>query len=339
MGEAGVIENSRVRGHARGLWRAALLIGVSASVARAAEPELVHARSRTTWIYPAPRVGSHPLGYVRAGHALPRRDRELRRGEGCAAGWSAVMPRGFVCLDDASLEATRYVRALRDTLGAVSPLDFDFALSAGTPSYRRVPTAGEWSLRELAFGAPRRFAASGEASAHDALAGAPFGASSAALPWFLRTNGSARQDTERELVRQVIPAGSTLAYTRRFDAGGRSWLLSTDGSIVPAERVRRFKRTSFHGVELGAKLGLPLFWVRGHGAAQYALQRDGTLRVGGAWAKLSAVALDAAHGSVVRARRRYLKTRETAANGAPLYVLERDATVMSERVTPPVELG
>ncbi|HYQ18239.1 MAG TPA: hypothetical protein VEQ58_20835, partial [Polyangiaceae bacterium] len=68
-----MIESSRVRGNARGLWLGLLLAG-NAMPVRAAEPELVHARSRTTWIYPAPRVGPHPLGYVRAGHALPRRD-------------------------------------------------------------------------------------------------------------------------------------------------------------------------------------------------------------------------------------------------------------------------
>ncbi|HYQ16361.1 MAG TPA: L,D-transpeptidase, partial [Polyangiaceae bacterium] len=203
----------------------------------------------------------------------------------------------------------------------------------------RLPTAVEWARRELTFAPIGRLTPNGEPSAHDALAEAAPRPGKAGLPWFLRGNGSAVHEAERELVRQVIPSGSTLAYTRSFEAGGRSWLLGTDGAIVPAERVRHFRRTAFHGVELSTKLELPLFWLRGHGADQYALERDGALKVRGRWAKLSAVALDPARGSVVRSRRRYLKTRETAANGAPLYVLEKDATVVSERVTPPVELG
>jgi len=335
-----MIEHGGVRARLRRWWGAlAIAAGTAAAARGEAEPSPVHARSRTSWIYPAPRVSPQPLGYVRAGHALARRDADVRRGAGCAAGWVAVQPQGFMCLDSASLEQPRYVRALHDTLSGAGPLDFEFALSTGTPAYRRVPTAAEWALRELAFAPVRRFALPPDGAAHLALAGAALSPDNGALPWFLRTNGSALHDTERELVREVVPAGSTLAYTGSFEAEGRRWLLGTDGSIVPADRVQRFRRTSFRGVELGAKLQLPLFWLRGHGADKYELGRDGAPHIVGRWGRLTAVALDPAHGSATRSRRRYLKTGEAGANGAPLYVLESEATVVAERVALPAEIG
>jgi hypothetical protein len=251
----------------------------------------------------------------------------------------AVAPRGFICLDGASLDQPRYVRALQDILSDAGPLDFEFALSTGTPAYRRVPTAAEWRLNELGLAPVRRFALPRASAAHLALAGAALAPDRGGVPWFLRANGSALHETEGQLVREVVPAGSTLAYTRSFEAEGRRWLLSTDGSVVPADRVQRFRRTSFHGVELGAMRQLPLFWLRGHGADKYEIGRDGAPKIVGRWAKLTAVALDPAHGSVVRSRRRYLKTREAAANGAPVYVLESEATVVTERVEPPAEIG
>ena len=314
--------------------------GCLAAVARAepvAGPLLVHARSRTTWIYPAPRISPQPLGYVRAGHALERRDGELRRGQGCAAGWVAVEPRGFVCLDSASLDEPRYVRALRDTLASAGPLDFGFALSSGTPAYRRLPSAAEAAAQERPLGAARRFAVPRDSPARAVLSSAPFRPT--ALPWFLQAKGSALRDAERELVRRLIPVGSTVAYTRSFEAQGRSWLLSTDGSIVPADRVQLLRRTSFHGVELDDKLKLPLFWLRERASTKYVLQGDAAPKAVGSWAKRSAVPLDPAQPSVVRLRRRYLKTREALADGSPLYVLERDATVVSEKVSVPADVG
>ena len=50
-----------------------------------------------TWIYDAPRAGSHKLGYLRAGAVIDRAEDSAGQA-GCEGGWYRVVPRGYACV-------------------------------------------------------------------------------------------------------------------------------------------------------------------------------------------------------------------------------------------------
>lgn len=310
----------------------ALLVHAAPSGSQSAPP-LVHATSRTTWIYPGPRVSSQPLGYLRAGRALPARSERAEPGPGCRRGFIAVEPRGFVCLDRGSFGApTRYGQALRDTLPGGGPLELGFGLSSGSPAFRRVPSPSEAATHR-----PSPPFAAGAARLELIHPAPPI--RTQPRPWFLENEGSARAQRERELVRERIPPGSLIAYTRRFAAAGRDWLLRTDGSLVDAGQVRPLRRSTFRGVKLDGELRLPLFWLRDRDATRHVLEPGRAPSARGNWPRRSAVGLDPERRSVNWSGQRYLRTRESTPEGAPLYVRASEATVVEALRALPVDPG
>ncbi len=145
------------------------------------------------------------------------------------------------------------------------PYPFDYALSMGTPSYRRVPEPKEWERREREFGEakprplPPHWQGHEELVSDDEFSLSP-------MPDFLQAKGSVSRSPEKRLERRDVPFGSMLAITGSFEQHGRQFLQSADGTVVPAKRMRLFKRSTFEGLELTekAQLGprLPLAWPR-----------------------------------------------------------------------------
>src|SRR5262249_60603104 len=93
-------------------------------------------------------------------------------------------------------------------------------------------------------------------------------------------------DTDRlGLVRQTIPLGSMLSYTRAFEAEGRTWLLSVDQTLVPADRMRPFRPSAFHGTRVGGEVKLPIAWMRKSEKAKYKRAASGEMARAGdaAW--------------------------------------------------------
>jgi hypothetical protein len=121
-----------------------------------------------------------------------------------------------------------------------------------------------------------------------------------------------------------------LAFTRAFEAEGRTWLLSADNTLVPADRVRPFRPSAFRGTRLGGDVQLPIAWVRKEPRPRYRQAAAGGMdRAGGDFPVRSFVRLTGAraeHGG-----RAYLETRERDADGAALYIAEEDATVVEAR--------
>jgi hypothetical protein len=56
-----------------------------------------------------------------------------------------------------------------------------------------------------------------------------------------------------------------VAYAKAFQAAGRTWLLTPELLLVPADRVFAYAPSEFHGVELGGDVELPLAWIRSSG--------------------------------------------------------------------------
>jgi lipoprotein-anchoring transpeptidase ErfK/SrfK len=148
----------------------------------------------------------------------------------------------------------------------------------------------------------------------------------------LRDSGSLAEVRAEAVLRRMIPHGSMLAYTRVFEHQGRSYVLSTDGSIVPADRVRPYRESAYRGVELGGSLKLPIAFVRQKPRPRWLRSADGSFAAApGRWPAKSALAIAPGGAVIEHARRRYLQTLERDAQGRAVYILEDDATVVVAR--------
>jgi len=256
---------------------------------------LTSVRTRT-WIWPKPSTGKRFLGYMRVGQRVALRSTELVPGQGCAGGFYAVAPRGYVCRDRTVTLArsTPFLRANAHTMPASGPFPYHWALSNGAPMYTRVPTADEQRRVERRFGAAGSFAPlSFFQRGHEQLASREPIEPSGPAPAFV-AGGVGAFGVPRPLVKRTIPLGSMLAYTRAFDVDGRTFLLSADLTLVPADRVRRFRPSSFHGVRLGAGVTLPIGWFVTAPGKGWRLQGDRLLPSTERWPRRSWVRLTGA---------------------------------------------
>src|SRR5262249_30766668 len=154
----------------------------------------------------------------------------------------AIEPRGYVCNDrTVTLKPEdRFLAAARATDPGSGPFPYRYALSNGSPMYNRIPTRAEQVRFERTYGPVGKWLSLHKAiAAHEDLATFDSIAPKDSAPAFLLDGKPA--DTDRlGLVRQTIPLGSMLSYTRAFEAEGRTWLLSVDQTLVPADRMRPF---------------------------------------------------------------------------------------------------
>ena len=283
-----------------------------------------------TWVYGRPHADEHRfLGYIRYGTSVALRATDLVRGEGCPAGFYQVEPRGYVCNDRTItlVPTPAFVAQAAATAPTPGPFPYRYALSNGTPMYNRVPTPDEARRRENPFGPAGKWQPLHRMlAAHEDLATPDPILADGATPPFLLEGGLAA-DGRIGLERQTIPLGSMLSFTRAFAAAGRTWLLSTDQTVVPADRVRAFRHSVFHGTRLDAAESLPLAWIRGKARSQVRRNRAGALeKTTTDWPPRSHVALTGAR--VTEGGIDYLETREHDASGSPLYLAEADATVI-----------
>ena len=299
------------------------------SPALPAAPRLT-SQGYVTWVYSRPRADEHRfLGYIRHGTSVALRSTDTVRGENCPGGFYRIEPRGFVCKDrTVTLAPTpAFLAQAAATAPSPGPFPYRYALSNGTPMYNRVPTPDEARRRENPFGPAGKWQPLYPTlAAHEDLASPDPIVAGGATPAFLTLGGLAAEG-RIGLERQVIPLGSMLSFTRAFTAEGRTWLLSTDQTVVPADRVRAFRPSAFHGTRLGEEASLPLAWIRGKARVKLRRNDAGTLeKATSDWPLRSHVGLTGAR--ITEGGIRYLEARERDPGGAPLYLAEADATVV-----------
>ena len=202
---------------------------------------------------------------MRNGSSIALRGTEIVAGEGCPHGFYAVEPRGFVCNDRTVTRApsARALETAAAAAGSPGPFPYRHAFSDGAPMYNRVPSQAEQQRTERPYGpAGEDRIAYARRSVYQDLASLAAVPAVDPLPPFLADGGAAAED-RLGLVKDTLPAGTIVSFTRAFAAEGRTWLLSADQTLVPADRVRIFAPSSFHGVRLGGEVRLPLAWMRG----------------------------------------------------------------------------
>src|SRR5262249_25623608 len=132
----------------------------------------------------------------------------------------------------------------------------------GSPMYARLPKKSDQARVERIYPAPGKWTPLIRTLAsHEDLARPEAIAARDEPPGFL-FDATPVLAERLDLVHDTIALGSMLAYTRSFTAEGRTWLLSADLTLVPADRTRPFRASTFRGVRLGEQAKLPLAWFR-----------------------------------------------------------------------------
>jgi hypothetical protein len=125
--------------------------------------------------------------------------------------------------------------------------------------------------------------------------------------------------------RKWIATGSTVAFARSFELGGRTFVVTHDHAVVPRDRIKIYPRSEFHGVELGGPVELPLAFFRTRARPKYRRAEDGSFTpTGEEWPRLAWVGLtgEEAIGQTPEGKSTFLATREPG-----LWALAADATV------------
>ncbi|MFO0756740.1 MAG: L,D-transpeptidase [Byssovorax sp.] len=223
------------------------------------------------YIYKSPSGAGLALGYIRMGTSVVlRTGKPEGNSPGCARGWYAVEPRGYACLASGrtTLDVNDpYFKALQSVAPTTDAVwYYRYAFSNGAPMYSRVPTEAEAEKEEAKLGPRGSFVQLGKWSAghEELLEKEPIKATDPVPEIFAGGTrhvggGTFNPDVLRW---RTIPNGSMVAYAKAFEQGGRTWLMTPDLMLVPADRVRSIRRSTFHGVKLEGGLSLPLAWNR-----------------------------------------------------------------------------
>lgn len=265
------------------------------------------------------------------GSSVALRSTDRVAGEGCKGGFYAVEPRGFVCADATVTisPSPRFTAIAAAASPASGALPYRYAFSDGAPMYGRLPAPDEQERAERRLGpASSRSRTKRSASSYEDLASTDEIGPAEPLPSFLATG-------EGPLVRETLPAGSMLSFTRVFEAAGRAFLLSPDQTLVPADRMRLFRKSSFQGVRLGGDVTLPIAWVRRGERPRYRKLPGGVVeKAGDVWKAKGWVRLT---GAIVEHEgRRYHETREKDASGAALFLAQGDGAVVEQAARIPI---
>lgn len=283
----------------------------------------IYAAGARLWIYSEPKRSSQAIGYARAGTSLELGDGQRIAGPGCGSGYYAVKPFGYVCADSQATfdGSSASVQRMQRLVPASAAFPYGYALSDGAPMYRRLPSRDEARRAERWLLPPAKNPRAGTGAwGHERLAERRTIAPSAAFDSSVWTRSLSRRNAA---LARLIPAGSTVAYGAAVSADGRTWLESADGTLVPADRVRPYRPSTFAGAVLGRGVDLPIAWVRQKPRPKLRRLAHGFESSGAEWPLRAMVPLDTGP-AVAEHGERYWPTRERDPRGAPLFVRASD---------------
>ncbi len=252
-------------------WVNDLAAGASEKLFTSRGPKLVSI-AKETWVFEKPQWKSRRIGYLRAGASVGRSDDAVGY-QSCKGGWYAVEPRGYVCVNAAaSLDPNHPVAILSRTRPKMDGLPYGYVIARipGPPMYAHVPSDAEQRKVETDLGFHLRQA---KALEHDKDFVAPPDpeamwdelSGDRALPGL--GDEAPRSPTDLLLGRAKPRAG--FALLTQFDVGGRRFGLTTQLFVVPLDRTRWISGSTFHGIELGDDVTLPVAFVMKHHAKRF----------------------------------------------------------------------
>lgn len=277
-------------------------------------------------VYASPNKQAEKVGYLRIGARVARSDHPVASAA-CPAGWYALRPLGFVCAgDDTTVDLEHpLARAMHVEPDRSRPLPYAYALTrAATPNYLRIPSPQEqrhMELRDASSSDPTVQEVYPELGANDVplgpdglaigpisaqlrpgAAGERFGGDARdTVPWWLVgerriPNFSLLDAAPRALFTDRAPPRTGVALIDSFIASEaapwRRFAVSSDGRLLPADKLVALPGSTFHGESL-REHGLPVAFVWKHDAQLWSLE-DGALRTVGRVARRQLVPLTGA---------------------------------------------
>lgn len=295
----------------------------------------IYAKARFAWIQPQPRASKGWIGYLSLGASVALKGGSVEAAKvvgasGCDA-WYAVEPRGYVCAGDAATidpNDPAVVALAKDAPKTDAPFPYEYGESMGAPRYASLPSAAEqrqneWDLEQHKAAIER--ARANPSDVDKGLAGVDLAPAGVEAPELFPFTPLVRE------ARRFVAPGSTIAWTRQFDAGGRTWLLTSDQMLVPKDRVRPYPRSEFHGVELAGDVKLPIAFFRKQARPKLERQSDGSFKeTGASWPRLAWVALTGESVTDPSTKQAVWATKD-----AGLWVRESDAAIASQATSAP----
>ncbi len=200
-----------------------------------------------TWIYVAPDDHSTKLGYLRAGAVVDRAFASAGT-EGCAGGWYRILPRGYVCVGKGASLALNHqvVEAAVRGPQRHAPLPYSYVTSKSPPPHLYF---------RLASRAEQEHVEGATLGVHLAeLIGADFTAPVDEVPRFLADGRELPKPYgAEEKLHYSVHAGrakeaSAFGLITTFNWTGRRFGLTTELDMIPLDRTRAAKPSTFHGV-------------------------------------------------------------------------------------------
>lgn len=262
-----------------------------------------------------PESGAALIGSLRLGSHVARSS-EAVKSAGCAGGWYAVRPLGFVCQDDKSTLRADHplVRAFPKPPDRDKPLPYRYAfVRSVVPNYLKVPTRSEQTRYEMYLERHLRsykrmakkwdqlepganqlvLSETGAARGPLASDAQPLGMSERyggsgenSVPWWLVgerrvPNISTFRAPPYAVIAGRVKRHAGVALVDSFVAGdeafGRRFAVSVDGRLIPADKLKAESGSTFHGVELAGR-ELPLAFVYGEGVTTWKFSKGSAFR-------------------------------------------------------------
>ncbi|HEX9622062.1 MAG TPA: L,D-transpeptidase [Polyangiaceae bacterium] len=261
-------------------------------------------------VYPTPERKAEPIGYLRLGSRLARSAEPVHEKD-CEKGWYAVRPVGFMCVGrEVTLKLDHPLsRAFQVEPDRARPMPYKYAfVRAIAPNYLRVPTKDEQFKYEMRLERHlrnyKKLAVKWDAldvGANDipldeqGLAAGKIPDHAVAMdmserfggngddrvPWWLTgerkvPNVSSFRAPPYAVIADRIKRHAGVALIGTFlsgeEAQHRRFAVSTDGRLLPADKLKADSGSPFHGYSLRG-LGLPVAFARKAGATYYRLDK------------------------------------------------------------------
>jgi hypothetical protein len=227
--------------------------------------------AKETWIFAEPRWGSRKLGYLRAGAIAPR-SREPAGFRSCQGGWYRIQPRGFVCAGaGATLDIHDPVVETSSRRPTMSGLPYTYVMSRlpPPPLYIRRPTPAE--QRRVEPDLLSHLRQTSIASLDRAFVQPPPPDPTPGVLLYDRAAPGLRgphRSPDALFVGTARPR-SAYALLSTFDHEGRRFGLTTELEVIPIDRTRVVRQSSFAGLALNDEISLPVAFVRSRRAVRY----------------------------------------------------------------------
>jgi hypothetical protein len=231
--------------------------------------------ARETWIYAEPQWKARRIGYLRAGAVVERRAEPAAKNHACPEGWYRVEPATLDVFDPV-VEASAK-RPRRDGL----PYTYVMSRSPTPALYTRLPSAEEALRVEPDLASELR-----KAARLPLEAGYVEPPPEEPVPGVLLYGRAAPALGGDKRPRGMLTLGhakprSGFALLSTFDFEGRRYGLTTELAVLPVDRTRVVKPSTFHGIALGDEVTLPVVFVRRHHATRWTVGPGGALARGG----------------------------------------------------------